>query len=39
MTYHKYARQHVKKCFKSINRKVMKKKIFLDSGIVKPIVI
>ena len=39
MTYYKNAPQHVKKCVKSINRKVMKKKIFLDSGIVKPIVI
>ena len=39
MTYYKNAPQHVKKCVKSNNRKVMKKKIFLDSGIVKPILI
>ena len=39
MTYYKNAPQHVKKCVKSINRNVMKKKIFLGSGIVKPFVI
>ena len=38
LTYYKNAPQHVKKCVKSINRKVMKKEIFLDSGIGKPIV-
>ena len=39
VAYYKNAPQHVKKCVKSINRKVMKKKIFSDSGIVKPTVI
>ena len=39
MTYYKNAPRHVKKCVKSINRKVIKKKIIWDSGIVKPIVI
>ena len=39
MVYYKNAPQHVKKCVKTFNGKVMKKKIFLDSGIVTPIVI
>ena len=38
-TYYQNAPQHVKKCIKSINRRVMKKKIFLDSEIVKPFVV
>ena len=28
LTYYKNAPQHIKKCIKSINRKVMKKKMF-----------
>ena len=39
LTYYKNAPQHVKKCIKSINRKIMKKKIFLDSERVKPFVV
>ena len=39
LTYYKKDPQQVKKCVKSFNRKVLKKKIFLDSGIVKTIVI
>ena len=35
-TYYQNAPQNIKKCIKSINRQIMKKKIFLDSGI-KPI--
>ena len=38
-TFYQNAPQPVKKCIKSINRKVMKRKIFLDSGIVKLILI
>ena len=38
MTYYKNAPQHVKKSVESFNRKLMKKKIILDSGIVEPIV-
>ena len=36
LTYYKNAPQHVKKCIKSFNRQIKKKKTFLDSGIVKP---
>ena len=39
LTYYKNTPQQVKECVKSINRKALKKKIFLDSGIVKTIVI
>ena len=37
-TYYQNAPQHVKKCIKSIIRKVIKKQKILDSGIVKPFV-
>ena len=39
LTFYKNAPHYVKKCVEKINRKVLKKKIFLDSGIFKPIVI
>ena len=39
MTYYQNAPRHVKKCVKSIIGRVMKKNIFLDSGLVKPLVI
>ena len=34
LTYYKNAPQHVKKCIKSINRKVMKKKIFCRLNLI-----
>ena len=37
ITYHKNAPQHVKKCIKSTNRQIMKKKNFIDSERVKPL--
>ena len=37
LTYYKNAPQHVKKCIKSINRQIMKKKILIDSERVKPL--
>ena len=37
-TYYQNAPQNIEKCIKSINRKVMKKRNILDSGIVKPCV-
>ena len=37
LTYYKNAPQHAKNCIKSINRQIMKKKIFIDSERVKPI--
>ena len=39
LTYYKNAPHYVKKCVISINRKNMKKRLSLDSGIFKPIVI
>ena len=36
-TYYKNAPQPVKKCIKSINRQIMKKKIFIASERVKPL--
>ena len=38
-TYYKIAPEHIKKCIKNINRKIMKKNFFSISGIVKSIVI
>ena len=38
-TYYKKAPKHIKKCIKNNNRKVLKNKICLDSGINKPFVI
>ena len=38
-TYYQNAPQNIKKCIKSINRKVLKKRNVLDSGIFKHIVI
>ena len=37
LTFYKNAPQHVRKCIKSINRQIMKKKIFVDSERVKPL--
>ena len=37
LTYYENAPQHVKKCIKSTNRQIMKKKIFIDSERVKPL--
>ena len=37
LTYYKNAPQHVKNCVKSINRQIKKKKIFIYSDRVKPI--
>ena len=37
LTYYKSAPRHVKKCIKSINRQIKKNKIFLASGIFKPV--
>ena len=37
LTYYKNAPQHVKKCIKSVNREVMKKKIFCRLNLINHI--